>query len=109
MKQTAMEDSAIRNQMSRYETSRDRAPRSPAADLLALFKQVATEVDKREFPHIAPEATIADLGIDSLAMMQIVSEMEQRLDVTVADEDLVELTTVADVVRLLERALGREH
>jgi len=41
-------------------------------DLIALFKQVATEVDKREFRDVTGESVITDLGIDSLSMMQIV-------------------------------------
>ena len=41
-------------------------------DLIALFKQVATEVDKREFRDVTGESVITELGIDSLSMMQIV-------------------------------------
>ena len=74
-------------------------------DLIALFKQVATEVDKREFADVTGESVITDLGIDSLSMMQIVGEMEHRLDIMIPDEDLVELVTVADLVKVVERRL----
>jgi len=67
-------------------------------DLIALFKQVATEVDKREFKDVTGQSIISDLGIDSLSMMQIVGEMELRLNIMIPDEDLVELVTVADLV-----------
>jgi acyl carrier protein len=72
-------------------------------DLIALFKQVATEVDKREFQGITGESIISDLGIDSLSMMQIVGEMELRLNIMIPDEDLVELITVSDLVKVVER------
>jgi acyl carrier protein len=75
-------------------------------DLIAMFKQVATEVDKREFRDVTGESVITDLGIDSLAMMQIVGEMELRLNIMIPDEDLVELVTVADLVKVVERRLG---
>jgi acyl carrier protein len=74
-------------------------------DLIALFKQVATEVDKREFGDVTGESVISDLGIDSLSMMQIVGEMELRLDIMIPDEDLVELVTVSDLVKVVERRL----
>ena len=74
-------------------------------DLIALFKQVATEVDKREFQAVTGESVISDLGIDSLSMMQIVGEMELRLNIMIPDEDLVELVTVADLVKVVERRL----
>jgi acyl carrier protein len=75
-------------------------------DLIAMFKQVATEVDKREFRDVTGESIITELGIDSLAMMQIVGEMELRLNIMIPDEVLVELVTVADLVKVVERRLG---
>jgi len=74
-------------------------------DLIALFKQVATEVDKREFQTVTGESVISDLGIDSLSMMQIVGEMELRLEIMIPDEDLVELVTVSDLVKVVLRRL----
>ena len=75
-------------------------------DLIAMFKQVATEVDKREFRDVTGESIITELGIDSLSMMQIVGEMELRLNIMIPDEDLVELVTVADLVKVVERRLS---
>ena len=75
-------------------------------DLIAMFKQVATEVDKREFRDVTGESIITELGIDSLSMMQIVGEMELRLNIMILDEDLVELVTVADLVKVVERRLS---
>jgi acyl carrier protein len=75
-------------------------------DLIAMFKLVATEVDKREFRDVTGESIITELGIDSLSMMQIVGEMELRLNIMIPDEDLVELVTVADLVKVVERRLS---
>ena len=74
-------------------------------DLIALFKQVATEVDKREFRDVTGESVITDLGIDSLSMMQIVGEMELKLNIMIPDEDLVELVTVEDLVKVVARRI----
>ena len=74
-------------------------------DLIALFKQVATEVDKREFREVTGESVITDLGIDSLSMMQIVGEMELKLNIMIPDEDLVELVTVEDLVKVVARRI----
>jgi acyl carrier protein len=77
----------------------------PEQDLIALFKQVATEVDKREFGDVTGASVITDLGIDSLAMMQIVGEMELRLNIMIPDEDLVEIITVGDLCKKVETRL----
>ena len=76
-------------------------------DLIALFKQVAKEVDKRDFPEVSGDSVISDLGIDSLSMMQIVGEMELKLDIMIPDEDLVELVTVKDLLEVVERRMER--
>ena len=74
-------------------------------DLIALFKQVAKEVDKRDFQELTGDSVISDLGIDSLSMMQIVGEMELKLDIMIPDEDLVELVTVKDLLEVVERRM----
>ena len=71
-------------------------------DFLAMFKTVAARVDKREFPNVTAASKIAEIGIDSLSMMQIVGEMETELGVVIPDEDLVELTTVGDLCKVVE-------
>ena len=76
-------------------------------DLIALFKQVAKEVDKRDFPELTGDSVISDLGIDSLSMMQIVGEMELKLDIMIPDEDLVELVTVKDLLEVVESRMER--
>jgi acyl carrier protein len=74
-------------------------------DLLAMFKDIATRVDKRELSHVNHESVITDLGIDSLSMMQIVGEMETELGIMIPDEDLVELITVGDLCNKIESRL----
>ena len=74
-------------------------------DLIVLFQQIAAEVDKREFRDVSGESIITDLGIDSLSMMQIVGEMELRLGIMIPDEDLVELVTVGDLLKVVLRRL----
>lgn len=76
-------------------------------DLLEMFKSVAASVDKREFPNVTEASVITELGIDSLAMMQIVGEMETQLEIMIPDEDLVELITVGDLCRKVGERLAR--
>lgn len=78
---------------------------SGTKDLLALFKETATQVDKKKFDHVTRDSVITELGIDSLAMMQIVGEMETKLDVMIPDEDLVEIITVGDLCKKVEARL----
>ena len=77
------------------------------AKLLETFKTVAAAVEKREFPHVTMESVITDLGVDSLAMMQIIGEMETQLEIMIPDEDLVELITVGDLCKKVGERLEK--
>jgi len=85
--------------------------------------EVRTELDRRRaaslvfdaltaaIPGLRVEALderqelYADLGMDSLAFVQTLVELESKLDVPLLDEDLMtnELVNVADLVDLVER------
>lgn len=51
---------------------------------------------------VKPEASLKDdLGIDSIAAVELALELETEFDVSIADEELAELTTVNDIINLL--------
>jgi len=52
-----------------------------------------------------PQELYADLGMDSLAFVQLLVELEGRLNVELVDEDLmtIEIVTVADLIDQVER------
>lgn len=43
-----------------------------------------------------------DLGIDSIAAVELSLELETEFDIRIEDEELTKLVTVADIVALLE-------
>ncbi len=49
----------------------------------------------------------ADLGVDSLAVMEIVAELEDTYDLTFPDEELPNIKTVADVADMIVRGLDQ--
>jgi acyl carrier protein len=54
---------------------------------------------------IAPEKSLAeDLGIDSLAMVEVVVAAEDRFGVLIPDDDWARFRTVGDALRFLERS-----
>ncbi|MGL5977795.1 MAG: acyl carrier protein [Erysipelotrichaceae bacterium] len=71
-----------------------------------MFEQVkevlidAVNVDEEQ---ITLEATLKDdLGIDSLAAVELVLELESTFDIRVDDAELMELKSVQDIVSLVE-------
>ena len=58
------------------------------------------DVDEEE---IKPEAKLNDdLGIDSLAAVELALELENEFDIRIEDEELAKLETVQDVIDIIE-------
>ena len=51
---------------------------------------------------------VADLGIDSLGVMEVVAEIEDKFDMTIADSELREVATLGDVVKAIEVRLKQD-
>jgi acyl carrier protein len=48
-----------------------------------------------------------DLGLDSMAVIELLYRIEEAFDLQIPDQDLVELTNVGHVVRYVEKRLGK--
>ncbi|MGF1468056.1 MAG: acyl carrier protein [Sandaracinaceae bacterium] len=72
------------------------------AELLGMFQKMATEIAEKDFHHVTEDASIADLGLDSLQTLELVGEMERELEVQIPDEKLVGIQTVRQLLELVE-------
>jgi acyl carrier protein len=68
-----------------------------------LGEQVQTGAPIAEGSHL-----VADLGIDSLGVMETVAAIEDKFKLNIPDEALREVETVADVAVAIETRLQRE-
>ena len=67
------------------------------------IKEIVAEILDLEVSEINEEAKIIDdLGADSIAVMEIVMELEEEYDVEVPTEDILTLLTVADIIAYVE-------
>lgn len=65
--------------------------------------EIVAEILDLEASEISEdEKIIDDLGADSIAVMEIVMELEEDFDVEVPTEDILELLTVGDIVKYVE-------
>jgi acyl carrier protein len=51
---------------------------------------------------------VADLGIDSLGVMEVVADLEDKFELTIADAELREVSTLGDVVVAIETRLRQD-
>jgi len=74
-------------------------------DILDMFKQAALDVDNRKLPQLTRDTVIATLGMDSVAVMELVSYFEEKLGVRIPDEELARIRTVGDLRDTIARLL----
>ncbi|TPR54099.1 phosphopantetheine-binding protein [Metamycoplasma neophronis] len=53
------------------------------------------------------ESNIKDLNIDSLDLVVLITDMEDKYNISITDEELMKLKTVGDIVNLLESKLEK--
>jgi acyl carrier protein len=72
-------------------------------ELIGLFEKTATEIAERDISGLQEGTEISSLGIDSLGILELVGEMEKQLNIQLPDDQLVGLTTIRDLIDLVER------
>lgn len=85
-----------------------RYPIMPDRDTVRQTLIELLEADKGEkFPDLDDAKNLRDeLGLDSLDVVSIVSQIERRFHLRLSQEELEKLATVADVLDLLEAKLA---
>lgn len=81
----------------------DNGKNGSSVDVLALFKKAAFEVDNKKFDDLKLDTTISDLGLDSVAMLELIGYIEEELNVHFPDEDLARLQTLKDLSDLIHK------
>ena len=70
--------------------------------LFATFRSKAEEIAEKSFTNVTEETVIANMGVDSLAMLELVGEMERELNVRIPDDRLVGIQTVRQLLDVIE-------
>lgn len=76
------------------------------SDTLDRFRDCAVEVLAVDSEQVTPEASFADdLDADSLDLVELVMALEEEFDISVDEEELEDVTTVAHAIQLVESKL----
>ena len=71
------------------------------------IKKIVTKIVSRKLKismdGISPDSTLKDLGADSLDELEVILELEQKLDITLPDEITPELQTIGNLCKFIEK------
>lgn len=68
-----------------------------------LLKTIMIEDLQLNAGELSPDASREDAGLDSLAIVELSMVLSRRLGIEIADDELLELATVADIAQLIEK------
>jgi acyl carrier protein len=72
-------------------------------NIVALFAQAALEVNGKKLEGLTKDTVISKLGLDSVAVMELISYFEEKLNVRLPDEDLAAVKTLSELGALVKR------
>ena len=73
-------------------------------DLKEKLREIIVEVS--EIDDIPDDTSFADLGIDSMMAIEIVSDVERAYSIKISEEELAELTNFTAVYEKVKEKLG---
>ena len=74
----------------------------PSAVVADAVVEILKTVSRRPIEPAPDSDLIADLGFDSLQVMETVAELEDRFDIVIAPEDVPNARTVAQITARVE-------
>ena len=72
-------------------------------NIIELFSQAALEVNGKKLDGLTKDTVIAKIGLDSVAVMELVSFFEEKLNIRMPDEDLAKVQTLGDLGNVVKR------
>jgi acyl carrier protein len=70
-------------------------------ELMRLVKEVAEEALEADLGDATPQTSLRSLGLDSSDQLELVSLLEDRLDICVPDSRFKEIETVGNLIAVL--------
>lgn len=70
---------------------------------------IRSELWPRELPALTDDATLADLGADSIHCIALSLAIEDAFHIRLGDHDVIGSTTVGEIVGLVEREVSHKE
>lgn len=72
-------------------------------DTLETIKQILSEKEEIAPERVTKESTLEDLGLDSLSAMELICELEDRLDIDLGD-DVYNIKTIGEFISHVDKS-----
>jgi 8-amino-7-oxononanoate synthase len=74
-------------------------------DLISILKAAVFDVNLKELGDVNAATRISELGLDSVAIMELMGVLEENLSIQIADEEVAVLKNIGDLLNLIRSKL----
>jgi 8-amino-7-oxononanoate synthase/acyl carrier protein len=75
-------------------------------NFIRALKSAVYDVNLKELGDISPATRISELGLDSVAMMEVIGILEERFSTRIRDEEVSTLNNVGDLLNLMRSRIA---
>ena len=72
-------------------------------ELIEVLKAAVYDISLKELGDISTETKISELGLDSVAVMELIGVLEEDFAIRIRDEEVAALGTIGDILNLVRR------
>jgi 8-amino-7-oxononanoate synthase len=83
--------------------------KSTDQELMHVLKAAVYNISLKELGNIDTETKISELGLDSVAVMEVIGLLEEEFSIRIGDEEVAALGTVGDLLNLVRRLSPSEQ
>ena len=73
--------------------------------IIELFTKAVFEIERKTLTDVRPDTDISTLGFDSVTTMEILSHIEEELDIEFPEDELGNIFLMSDLIRLVQGLL----
>ncbi len=83
--------------------------KSTDQELIHVLKAAVYNISLKELGSIDTETKISELGLDSVAVMEVIGLLEEDFSIRIRDEEVAALGSVGDLLNLVRRLSPSEQ
>lgn len=72
---------------------------------MEIENKILVLIEEKGYGKVDKNAIFANIGFDSLDMVELIMEIEKEFKITIADEETFKLVTVEDAVKLVQNKI----
>jgi 8-amino-7-oxononanoate synthase len=76
--------------------------------LIIVLKAAVHNVSLKELGDVSPSTRLSELGLDSVAMMEVIGVLEETLSIRIGDEEVASMSNIEDLLNLIQKRLPGE-